>query len=287
MHVERILAELGGIASKWQLNERGATDWEIGRARHSGRILRIRRAWYALLGTPADVCTAVRVGGMLSCVSLLRSAGVWTPRVPDAVHVSVAANASRLRSATSRSIQRAEAPEGVVLHWRPRGATTTARDTIAGALAAMATCEAEEAVLAATDSAVRQGLVAPIELRSSGLPPSVLRRVDARAESGGESVVRRRLVALHLAFRSQVFIHGVGRVDFLIGDRLALEVDGYSFHGDRETFERDRARDLALVSLGYLVIRVSYRQIEEWDRVARAIIAIVRSRRHYWPRHAA
>jgi very-short-patch-repair endonuclease len=48
----------------------------------------------------------------------------------------------------------------------------------------------------------------------------------------------------------------VGRfeVDFFWPEaRLVVEVDGWRFHGDRESIERDRARDAQLAALGYRV----------------------------------
>ncbi|MGZ4306857.1 MAG: endonuclease domain-containing protein [Solirubrobacteraceae bacterium] len=43
--------------------------------------------------------------------------------------------------------------------------------------------------------------------------------------------------------------------------RLIVEVDGYTYHGHRAQFERDRKKDLALTAAGYRVIRVSWRQL--------------------------
>mgnify|MGYP001018653413 FL=1 len=58
----------------------------------------------------------------------------------------------------------------------------------------------------------------------------------------------------------------VGRyeVDMLWSShRLAVEVDGFAFHGTRAAFERDRVRDADLQALGLRVIRVTWRQIVE------------------------
>jgi very-short-patch-repair endonuclease len=64
------------------------------------------------------------------------------------------------------------------------------------------------------------------------------------------------------------------RVDRLWPEaRLIVEVDGFRFHSQRRAWERDRDRDARLVAAGYLVIRVSRRQIvREPIRVA-ALIA--------------
>lgn len=45
-------------------------------------------------------------------------------------------------------------------------------------------------------------------------------------------------------------------------EKLVVEVDGHAFHSHRAAFERDRARDQALVAAGYRVIRVTWRQLE-------------------------
>jgi len=45
--------------------------------------------------------------------------------------------------------------------------------------------------------------------------------------------------------------------------KLVLEVDGYQVHGHRGAFERDRARDQRLVAHGYVVVRVTWRQLVE------------------------
>jgi very-short-patch-repair endonuclease len=51
-------------------------------------------------------------------------------------------------------------------------------------------------------------------------------------------------------------------VDFLWREAgLAVEVDGFAFHGDRAAFEADRRRDAELAARGLNVVRVTWRQI--------------------------
>ena len=45
--------------------------------------------------------------------------------------------------------------------------------------------------------------------------------------------------------------------------KLVVEVDGYEFHGDRRSFETDRARDAILVAHGYRVLRFTAQQLDE------------------------
>jgi very-short-patch-repair endonuclease len=67
-------------------------------------------------------------------------------------------------------------------------------------------------------------------------------------------------------------------VDFHWRERqLIVETDGYRYHGDRAAFEEDRDRDLKLKSLGYEVIRLSYRQVDkEPQRVASVLRSLLR-----------
>jgi very-short-patch-repair endonuclease len=61
--------------------------------------------------------------------------------------------------------------------------------------------------------------------------------------------------------------------------RVILEVDGYGFHGHRQAFERDRARDARLVAAGYVVIRVTWRQLTQRPSFVAATIARTLARR--------
>jgi very-short-patch-repair endonuclease len=53
-------------------------------------------------------------------------------------------------------------------------------------------------------------------------------------------------------------------VDFLWPQhRLVVEVDGYKYHRHRARFESDRKRDQVMVSAGYRVLRVTWRQLRD------------------------
>jgi very-short-patch-repair endonuclease len=69
----------------------------------------------------------------------------------------------------------------------------------------------------------------------------------------------------------------VGRyqVDFLWPEhRLAVEIDGYTYHANHRAFERDRDRDAALAAAGYLVLRVTWRHLtRQPERVAARVAA--------------
>lgn len=56
----------------------------------------------------------------------------------------------------------------------------------------------------------------------------------------------------------------VGRVDLVFPERrLILEVDGFRFHSGRSSWERDRERRNALTALGWVVLHVTVRMLDE------------------------
>ncbi len=42
-----------------------------------------------------------------------------------------------------------------------------------------------------------------------------------------------------------------------------VETDGWGFHGHRMAFEQDGARDAFLVARGWIVVRVTWRQLRD------------------------
>lgn len=65
------------------------------------------------------------------------------------------------------------------------------------------------------------------------------------------------------------------KVDFVWFDRkVTVEVDGYTYHGDRIAFERDHDRAAILMRAGYLRLAFTWRQIvEKPDEVVEAVLS--------------
>lgn len=133
----------------------------------------------------------------------------------------------------------------------------------------------------AVESALHLGMLTP-EGRSW------LRRTCGRAareaidfagpdsESGLESLLRWRLRDAGVAMRAQVEITGVGRVDFLLGDRLILEADGAEHHASASARHRDLLRDANAAAWGYVTLRFDYAMIvHDWPTVSAAIHGLV------------
>ena len=76
---------------------------------------------------------------------------------------------------------------------------------------------------------------------------------------------------------------GPFRPDFMWRDLgLIVETDGWETHGTRSAFESDRARDARLLTMGYRVLRFTYRQVlDDPAAVARTVrIALAQSARN-------
>ncbi|MEP6479646.1 MAG: DUF559 domain-containing protein [Rhodoglobus sp.] len=270
---------LGGVARTATLLRAGATEGSIRSAVRSGRLLRIRKGWFCEADAAPAVVGAVGLGGRLACISAALHLGLWTPESDPAVHVALPRHAGH----------RPDETNGVV-HWQSSAwrARDSPVESITAVIRQVLLCCEREVAITIIDSALNSRRVTLSALRRivHGLPKrfgSVLGQIDGKSESGLESLCRVRLARLGLRIRSQVRIAGVGRVDLVIGDRLVIEADGREHHDSPDAFRRDRARDLALTRLGYVVIRLSYQQIvDEWQRVELTVAGLVARREHEW-----
>jgi very-short-patch-repair endonuclease len=278
------------------MTAQGVTQSELNNAVRSGAIERIRSGWVALPGAEIDVVRAIRVGGRLSCLSVLRAESLWCAR-DSRLHVRVPARPRNLSSPHDRRVPLAR-PErfGVVVHrsrpvpWldEPEGPV----DSFAWALLHSIECQSKIDAIVTLDSALHSDRISRTELEFlvARLPTrfrAYLDFTDANAASGLETKARLGLRRFNIASRSQVEIRGVGHVDLLVGERLVIETDGREWHTKPKAYAEDRRRDLALAELGYAVLRLSYDQVMgEWDRVVAVIRAMVARGEHRWsPRH--
>jgi very-short-patch-repair endonuclease len=282
------LAALGGVASCDALREAGVFTAAIDRAVRAGGLVRVRKGWVALPSAPPDLVGAVRVGGRLSCVSVLEQHAIWCAG-DRRLHVRVAPTSGHLAAPFDRSVPLDARRHRVTMHRRalaplPAGAA----DDPATALLFSITCQPRLDAIVSLDSALNQRLLSMADITDllGRLPAkygAYRELLDPRAQSGLETKARLRLRRYRIPLRSQVAIDGVGRVDLLIGDRLVLEVDGRRWHSSPEAFDEDRRRDLELVRGGYLVIRLSYSQVMySWEAAETVILDLVRRDEHLW-----
>lgn len=208
----------------------------------------------------------------MACTSLLVELGVFVLDA-SAVHVQVDPHATRLRPV-----------RGVRLHWTPTRRMPSPRSLrveVFDALLQSVLCQAPRAAIATLDSAVHRGLIDEAELDELFRQVPVRRRrlrylVDGRCESGPETFVRLLLRALGLRFECQVWIDGVGRVDFVVEGWLVIECDSRAHHGGWEAQVADRRRDLALAERGYATVRpVAADIFADTPALGRVIVAML------------
>lgn len=234
-----------------QLRARGLSRRQIRGQLSSGRLIRLRRGTYAVVGTEEDFQRAARLGGRLDCVSLLRVLGIFVLANPP-LHVQMTRGTGRTPNP----------PSGVVRHWRATAATEgqLAADLIE-ALAQSCRCQRPREAIATLDSAwhlghVDQSDIAEVFARLPARYGALRPHLDARSEAGTESLVRLMLRGLGCAVDVQMRIAGVGRVDFVVDGWLIVECDSREFHGSVEDQLRDRRRDLAAAARGYVTLRL-------------------------------
>ncbi|GAA4376724.1 type IV toxin-antitoxin system AbiEi family antitoxin domain-containing protein [Agromyces bauzanensis] len=263
-------ADLGGVARTHELAAAGVDPYSLRLAVRDGVLVRLREGVYATAETSEAVRAAVRHGGVLGCLSRVAAAGLWILVEPAAVHVAMPRTGRR----------RGHDGCDCVVHWAPavgRGGTASLVDALAQVLG----CRGEEEFFVALESAMRKRLVrrgALARLRAR-IPAGRRWLVDfARwdADSGLESLLRLRLRPNGIALASQVEIPGVGRVDFVLGDRLILEVDGKPNHIGPSKRHKDLVRDVVAAAHGFDSLRFDYALVgHDWPIVEAAILAKV------------
>ena len=230
--------------SEWRIRARGDLRAEgMGRqsiemAVDQGWLVRARRDRYLASTAPPELIRAVRVGGRLTCLTLLRLLHVFV-FARGGLHVHMAGNASRMRSPLDRATPLADrGAREVVLHWVPLLRSLGADDScvhVVDALAHAVSCQPARHAVATLDSALNRGFVGEAEIAEifAALPSKyriVRALLDRRAESGTETLMRLMVRAVGAVYDLQVVIDGVGRVDLLVDGWLVIECDSEEFH---------------------------------------------------------
>lgn len=273
IRIERALRTLcahvgaqGGVARVAALVTAGWSRYCIRLALQRGLLVRVRRDWVALPGADAELVAAARAGVVLSCLTQARRLGLWVLS-EDRPHVAADPHAAGHK-----------APRPLV-HWAtplvPRHPDALV-DPIENVLALVAHCQRHEVALAVWESALEQKRVAwdvLARLPLDGVCRRLLEAAQSFAGSGLETIFSVRLRWLRVRIVSQVWIDG-HRVDFLIGRRLIVQIDGRQHIGEQRA--SDVAHDASLMLLGYHVIRVTYEQVlDDWpavqDLISRAV----------------
>ncbi|NLT30317.1 MAG: DUF559 domain-containing protein [Propionibacterium sp.] len=255
----------GNVISTKVLTEAGVSHAELRRLVGDGMLTRLRRGWYAAPGADTTVSAAIRAGGVLGCGSALTFHGAWRP-LGKQLHVY------RTRHGRAAAASYCPAP-------RCRHPFPVAVVPIDVAVRQARLCLAAEELIAQVESLVMVGRLGLAEAEHL-LGPALAGRLDVSG-SGTETLVRLRLRQKRVKLRPQAKITSVGWVDFLIGDRLVVEVDSFEHHTSRDSYHNDRRRDLRLVELGYTVVRLTWQDVMlGWEAACRSILALIRAGKH-------
>lgn len=229
-----------GVARTSTLLKQGMSRSKIAVEIDRGTLIRPRKGWVARPTADATLLHAARHGVLLTCITQAKRLGIWVQSERE-LHFATRATSSRGRP-------------GGVLHWRtplvPRDPDAL-EDSIENVLNAVAHCQPFEEAVAIWDSALNKGLVEWQRLSRlplTGLAKEVLLASNRFADSGLESYVRTRLAWLKLRIVAQAWAHG-HRVDFLIGERLVLQVDGSQHTGAQRSSDNQHDAELGLLSL--------------------------------------
>lgn len=272
MSIESELYGLGGLAKNAALHRLGLSVHDIRIAVASGRVFRPRRGWVALRDADPQLIFAAQHNLVLTCITQAKRLGLWV------------LEHNRMHVAGSLSARQTTA-QGCTVHWRkPIVLRAPGRliDGIENVLDAVAACQPHDAALAIWDSALQKKLTDYQALASLPLgkkATQLLKECSPFADSGLESMFRTRLRWTGLPIHPQAWVLG-HRVDFLIGERLIVQIDGRQHTGTQRVTDMEHDAELAL--RGYTVIRVSYSQIiYQWENVEHLILdAVARGLHH-------
>ncbi|UTT70415.1 endonuclease domain-containing protein [Arthrobacter sp. DNA4] len=246
MDILEYLQKCGGVARSGQLLDAGFRRRDLLRLTGLGAA-QPRRGIFVPPECDKALLTAVLNNSRLTCASAARHYGLWLRAAPPQPHLACAhGHGSRfIRHRTVRFPGHASLPLAAV------------EDVALHALG----CLPSPASAALATSTIRlhgvpRGLLASqLQAGRSGSALRVLRQLDVRAESIVEIDAQHLFRAHGIAYDTQVFLPGIGRVDFLLNGFLIVEIDGFAFHSKRTDMLRDRRRNNAAAVSGYAVLR--------------------------------
>ncbi|GAA0957404.1 type IV toxin-antitoxin system AbiEi family antitoxin domain-containing protein [Frigoribacterium faeni] len=272
-----LVEQAGGAVHKRDLVAHGATDRMLTAAVRSGAVHRARRGWYTTFPPGDPRHEAVRIGGRLTGASLLALSGAWLWDTPP-VTVVVLGNASRLRARRGAIVVWRSEPTGSGRtgsgQTRPGRSRPTGRDdppwadSLGAALRhAVLHLPFDEAV-ALLDWSLVSGSFTVADLRAvfadaPGRASSIVDWVDPRSESFLESITRATFTALGHRVELQVPVgrRDRRRIDVVVDDEAAVELDGREFHAG--TFHADRMKDAAITVAGRTSLRCGYYMVRD------------------------
>lgn len=245
----------GGAATRTSLRNIGHSKRSLKLAVDAGELVRVTRSWVALPDTSRRVTTALAAHGRVGGATALESYGVW---VETGGETWIALRPGAAYRTLPGADQRFECSFTV-------DAGRPWRVSLLDALLQYCKKASRNSAVAAIDSALFLGLLSRDELGqlAERLPKRCrpwLRRVNGRAESGLETILRLACedqgwdVEIQVPFRS-------GRIDIVINGWLCIEIDGSEFHDVGAQAKKDRIRNTQIVQAGLRWHRFGYADV--------------------------
>jgi very-short-patch-repair endonuclease len=270
--VAAVAARQCAVITHEQLGELGISRSSINRALDRGRLHRLHRGVYALIPPAALRPLAREHAAILACggntlISHASAAALYEMRrAPDRVDVVVIGH-ERGRAVEGIRIHRApKLHANDVRHYRGIPVTAPAR-TLLDLAQSLQTHKLERCF----DEAIirrlvdRRAVLATLEGYPRHRGRAKLRELCTDTEitrSTGEKHLLQLVRRAGLPGPEVNARFGRFEVDFLWRDqRVAVELDGHEFHRSRRALERDHAKDMALQQAGFVVIRITGRQL--------------------------
>jgi very-short-patch-repair endonuclease len=252
------LRTLGGAARRDAVIAAGVTGDDLRAALMRGEVMRPHFGTYALPGVPRDLVVAASMRGQLACVSACAWWGLKSIATPDAPHVLVPLDRHPRPERLSRlRLQGVHRDEAFV-----PGRNVQPID-IAIDHAAWCTTPLEQLVI--VNSALYSRRIDPLEVPQ--FTKGSTRRLEwlrwhatGLTQSVPENVAFAALKAAGLNPRPQASRDRVGAVDFAVGARHVVEIDGYETHSEKAQFAEDRRRDREISAMRNWSLRYTY-----WD----------------------
>ena len=277
--VEAAIAALAarqfGVVSRRQLVGLGLGPGAIKHRVALGRLQPVHRSVYAVghrsLKRDGWWLAAVLAAGPDAALSHRAAAALW--RIRDSARAAIEVTAPRrIRDRDGLETHRAVLPADEITHEPGIPVTTPART-----LFDLAGVVSHDQLEHAFNEAEYRRLTSPTSLdvllarypgrRGTANLRRVLEKHDAIGVTPLRSVLEQRFVTfldangLPRPLVNRRTEHGELDASWP-EQRLIVEVDGWAAHGSRKAFEADRARDRALQTAGWRVVRITSRQLE-------------------------
>jgi very-short-patch-repair endonuclease len=272
--MERVCTSISPAVTTFrELTASGLPRSKIADALVSGALTSRRRGVYERLGVCEDVKTAAAHGGSIACVSAAEHLGLWVAEHAGELHVGLRPHA------------RAHEHDHCccVVHWNDDATKSSAFGvpSVRVVLRQILGCQGLESFFVALESALRQRKLTKADIQwlrqhTNGQARDAIAFARRDADSGLESLLRWRLRRHRLDVRTQQSVVSVGRVDFVIGERLIVEVDGAPNHDGESHRHKDLVRDANAAAWGLVTLRFDYAMVvHDWETVELAILGLV------------